>query len=125
MDSSNEDGTHFYDAEGNEVTGDNTLIKYNGKYYNLDTTEFIIDLDGHGTPIVNSDSINLFEKFKFKNGNNRESIDISPVEKAAKVRYGNASDVRIEIRYGADDSLFELKKVYIDYLKTPQNIRLT
>ena len=31
----------------------------------------------------------------------------------------------MEIRYGKDTSLFELVNVYIDYLKTPQNIRLT
>ena len=31
----------------------------------------------------------------------------------------------MEIRYGKDDSLFELESVYVDYLKTPQNVRLT
>ena len=31
----------------------------------------------------------------------------------------------MEIRYGTDDSIFELKKVYVDYIKAPQNIRLT
>lgn len=40
-------------------------------------------------------------------------------------RYGNKSKVRMEIRYGKDDSLFKLQKVYIDYLKVPQFIRLT
>lgn len=49
----------------------------------------------------------------------------SLVEKPGKNRYGNASKVRMEIRYGKDDSLFELAKVYIDYLKAPQHIRLT
>ena len=51
--------------------------------------------------------------------------EVSIVEKEAGVRYGNKTDVRLEIRYGSDDSLFVLKKVYIDYLKTPQHIRLT
>jgi hypothetical protein len=40
-------------------------------------------------------------------------------EKGAEIRYGNRSEVRIEIRYGTDDSIFELSDVYIDYLKTP------
>ena len=40
-------------------------------------------------------------------------------------RYGNKSKVRMEIRYGKDNSVFELKKVYIDYLKAPKFIRLT
>ncbi len=48
----------------------------------------------------------------------------SVIEKEAAVRYGNASSVRCEIRYGSDD-VFELKKVFVDYIKTPQYIRLT
>lgn len=47
------------------------------------------------------------------------------VEKSAGTRYGNRSKVRMEIRYGVDNSLFTLNKVYIDYLKAPQFIRLT
>ena len=50
---------------------------------------------------------------------------ISNVERGAEIRYGNVSNVRMEIRYGTDDTLFRLKKVYIDYIKAPQNIRLT
>lgn len=49
----------------------------------------------------------------------------SAVERAAGVRYGNVSEVRCEIRYGTDNSVFELKSVYIDYIKAPQEIRLT
>lgn len=51
--------------------------------------------------------------------------EVSNVERLAKVRYGNVSPVRMEIRYGKDTSLFELEKVFIDYIKTPQYIRLT
>lgn len=49
----------------------------------------------------------------------------SVVEKEAGVRYGNASSVRCEIRYGKDNSVFELQSVVIDYIKAPQTIRLT
>jgi len=49
----------------------------------------------------------------------------SLVERSAQVRYGNSSQVRMEIRYGTDDSVFKLSKVYIDYIKSPQHIRLT
>ena len=49
----------------------------------------------------------------------------SLVERPSEVRFGNSSTVRMEIRYGKDDTLFELVNVYVDYLKTPQNIRLT
>lgn len=50
---------------------------------------------------------------------------VSVVEKLAINRYGNASPIRMEIRYGKDNSVFELVKVSIDYLKSPQHIRLT
>lgn len=51
--------------------------------------------------------------------------EISLVERDAIHRYGNPSNVRLEIRYGKDDSLFQLVNVYVDYIKTPQEIRLT
>lgn len=53
------------------------------------------------------------------------SNDVNAVERSGQIRFGNTSQVRMEIRYGKDTSLFELVNVYIDYLKTPQNIRLT
>lgn len=49
----------------------------------------------------------------------------SVVEKEAGVRYGNSTNVRMEIRYGHDRSVFELIAVAIDYIKAPQTIRLT
>lgn len=49
----------------------------------------------------------------------------SLVEREAGVRYGNASNVRMEIRYGKDDSLFQLEGIMVDYIKAPQTIRLT
>lgn len=65
---------------------------------------------------------------------NTEDIDYSPlgteptpenIEKVAANRFGNKTKVRMEIRYGKDNSVFELSKVYIDYIKAPQFIRLT
>lgn len=46
-----------------------------------------------------------------------QKIDV--VEKDAQHRYGNNSKVRMEIRYGRSDDIFELVKVHVDYLKTP------
>ena len=51
--------------------------------------------------------------------------DQSVVEKPIATRIGNASKVRCEIRYGKDDTLFQLAEVHIDYVKVPQHIRLT
>lgn len=49
----------------------------------------------------------------------------SVVEKPTASRIGNASNVRLEVRYGKDDTLFQLKEIQIDYVKVPQHIRLT
>ena len=49
----------------------------------------------------------------------------SLVEKEVGFRYGNSSNVRLEIRYGKDDTVFELVGVVVDYIKTPQLIRIT
>lgn len=51
--------------------------------------------------------------------------EISLVERDGIHRYGNPSNVRIEIRYGKDDTVFQLANIYVDYIKTPQEIRLT
>lgn len=50
---------------------------------------------------------------------------VTQVERAAQIRYGNPSSVRLEIRYGKDDTLFQLDSVYVDYIKAPQYIRIT
>lgn len=75
------------------------------------------------TIIVNSTSTgqsNLPRTISLTNINNK-----SQIEKEAGVRYGNSSAVRCEIRYGRDSSVFELTHVIIDYIKVPQQIRLT
>lgn len=66
---------------------------------------------------------NFQRTFKLKNG--EVSKDISLIEKPTAVRVANPSNVRCEIRYGKDDSLFQLVEVQIDYVKSPQFIRLT
>ena len=73
-----------------------------------------------------------------KSGTNPRSLVIgglnaSTIERSQGLRYGNVSKVRMEIRYGTDNSIFTLDheegkkggKIYIDYIKTPQHIRLT
>ena len=54
-----------------------------------------------------------------------DRLDAQSPTRTAAVRYGNTSRVKMEIRYGKDSNTFELSKVYIDYLKAPQHIRLT
>lgn len=63
----------------------------------------VIDINGYG---INGN----YEQYALRN---------------TQIRYGNPSKVLMEIRYGQDTSTFELVKVMVDYIKTPQHIRLT
>jgi hypothetical protein len=54
-----------------------------------------------------------------------ESSEVSVINRQGGIRYGNVSPLIIEIRYGADDKSFELIKIHIDYIKTPQYVTLT
>ena len=71
------------------------------------------------TAVTDNTGSNFSRTFKLNNK------DESLVEKNIAVRVGNPSNVRLEIRYGKDDTLFQLKEVHIDYVKVPQHIRLT
>lgn len=53
------------------------------------------------------------------------TTDANLITKVDGNRYGNKSKVRMEIRYGFDNTTFTLSKVYVDYLKTPKYITLT
>lgn len=71
---------------------------------------------------IDSQNSNFQRTYKF--GDN-DTDRISLVEKPIAARIGNTSNVRCEIRYGKDDSLFQLAEVQVDYVKCPQFIRLT
>ena len=71
---------------------------------------------------IETKNSNFQRTYKF--GEN-ETDRISLVEKPIAARIGNTSNVRCEIRYGKDDSLFQLAEVQVDYVKCPQFIRLT
>lgn len=75
-----------------------------------------------GTDIEKQNS-NFQRTFKLKVGDATQQVSL--VEKPIALRAGNTSNVRCEIRYGKDDSLFQLVEVQIDYVKCPQFIRLT
>ena len=71
------------------------------------------------------DTYNTIDSQNNINFINSNTGEIENVQRIAENRYGNKSQVRMEIRYGKDDSTFKLSLVYIDYLKAPQFIRLT
>ena len=86
------------------------------------TTDAIAAANGSvvGEGIAN-DTFNLPRAALMAGGTKKVSL----VEKPTGQRLANASKVRVEIRTGKDDSIFELKSIYIDYIKAPQFIRLT
>jgi len=77
--------------------------------------------DGMNKAIVEGEGGRESQTLKIGNTTTEASLR----EKGAGIRYGNRSEVRVEIRYGTDDSVFELTDVYIDYIKAPQHVRLT
>ena len=72
---------------------------------------------------INTQNSNFQRTYEFKA--NGVTSRVSLVEKDSAIRIGNTSNVRCEIRYGKDDSLFQLAEVQVDYVKCPQFIRLT
>lgn len=100
-------------------------------------------VDGTNNPIINDrgtdiNSVNILEQQdSFGNKYAQDIPDqgllrnitingkkINSVNKLPKIRYGNPSNVRIEIKCG-DNKALQLNSVYIDYIKTPQNILLS
>ena len=82
-----------------------------------------IDAGTVGGTNVETQNSNFQRTFKLKVGDQEQQVSL--VEKPIALRAGNTSNVRCEIRYGKDDSLFQLVEVQIDYVKCPQFIRLT
>lgn len=82
-----------------------------------------IDAGTAGGTDVEAQNSNFQRTFKLKTTKGEEQVSL--VEKPIALRAGNTSNVRCEIRYGKDDSLFQLVEVQIDYVKCPQFIRLT
>ena len=72
---------------------------------------------------VEAQNPNFQRTFKLKTTKGEQQVSL--VEKPIALRAGNTSNVRCEVRYGKDDSLFQLVEVQIDYVKCPQFIRLT
>lgn len=82
-----------------------------------------IDAGTTGGTDVEAQNSNFQRTFKLKTTKGEQQVSL--VEKPIALRAGNTSNVRCEIRYGKDDSLFQLVEVQIDYIKCPQFIRLT
>ena len=100
------------------------IAKFPYQVTHADGGEGVTDINAGttGGTDISSQNSNFQRTYKF--GEN-ETDRISLVEKPIAARIGNTSNVRCEIRYGKDDSLFQLAEVQVDYVKCPQFIRLT
>lgn len=106
-------GTRVYVKDGDVYKEDTCITKIEGA-----------TMDDLSTKIVEGKTTKSNFPRTIKLGK-PDSRTVSTVDRDAGTRYGNASNVRMEIRYGHDDSVFKLEKVFIDYIKSPQTIRLT
>ena len=96
--------------------------KANTSYIDSEGKPVSFEQDGNNKTIVEGSGTPKTINIKISNQSQQE---FSNVERGAEIRYGNVSQVRLEIRYGTDNTVFQLQNVYVDYIKAPQNIRLT
>lgn len=116
-------GTQYYVAVENKIGEgtDSPNAEYNVHPTATETTNAISSSNGSVVGEgISGDVFNL-PRTSDMSGNKKVSL----VEKPTAQRLANSSKVRVEIRTGKDDSIFELKSIYIDYIKAPQYIRLT
>ena len=121
--------SHTYDGtSGNSIPNSNIAIPTDpyGTDINSLTASNITDKEGnkYADPKSVEGGVSRVIDLRDTKGDN-PSTTINAVERVGQVRYGNPGNVRIEIRYGKDNSLFQLERVYVDYIKAPQYIRLT
>ena len=68
------------------------------------------------TAVKGSISAEFPRETTLRSSQTADSQDVSLIEKPANLRHSNQSDVRLEIRYGKDTSVFELVEVVIENL---------
>ena len=108
------------------VSGDGTPTDENPAGYtgtDMNVGGYKVTSDDDTVSTEKTAGSNFQRTFKLKQGDSTKEVSL--VEKPTAVRVANPSNVRCEIRYGRDDSLFQLVEVQIDYVKSPQYIRLT
>ena len=97
-------------------------------YYSKDLEHWYLDKNfTESATISNFDASNVktVQKEPFSRTINLNKHVVNTVEKPAYLRHSNPQKVRMEIRYGKDNSVYELVEVRVDYVKSPQFIRLT
>lgn len=122
-----------YDVTANYKCYDaNTKVHFGVKRLTSDMYSQIIHnyfmRPSYKNPYFYIQNVNINNTYPVTGTVDTEQVDIPSnqnVERVADNRYGNKSKVRMEIRFGKDNIIFVPSLVYIDYLKSPQYIRLT
>ena len=94
----------------------------NPSLQDLDVIDYEYTYFAEGNNELKVDTIQTNLPRTIKIGSTEEA---SLVERDSAVRVGNPTGIRCEIRYGSDSSVFELKKVLVDYIKVPQTVVIT
>ena len=117
---------YLISAKDDVAAGTRVYVK-DGDVYKEDT--YITKINGATMDDLSTKKSNFPRTIKLEEPDSRAVSTVprtvSIVDRDTGTRYGNASNVRMEIRYGHDNSVFSLEKVFIDYIKSPQTIRLT
>ncbi len=92
----------------------------------LPTNEYDEDVPGSTDQVwTGTEDTGYTKKTEFPRTIQIGSAKTTVIEVVPGSRHANASKARCEIRYGRDNSVYQLEKVFIDYIKAPQKIRLT
>ena len=97
-------------------------------YYSKDLENWYLDKNFTESATIsnfNQNNVKTVQKEPFSRTINLNKHIVNTVEKPAYLRHSNPQKVRMEIRYGKDNSVYELVEVRVDYVKSPQFIRLT
>lgn len=117
------------------------VLKQNFKCYDQGTTVYFqarrLNADMYSVIINNAYMRPLYRRpyYYVNNVNSNSNVITNPtmdnqikndsLRNEAYDRTSNITDIRLEIRYGMDDSIFKATRAYIDYIKSPMFIRLT
>ena len=97
-------------------------------YYSKDLENWYLDKNFTESATIsnfNQNNVKTVQKEPFSRTINLNKHIVNTVEKPSYLRHSNPQKVRMEIRYGKDNSVYELVEVRVDYVKSPQFIRLT
>lgn len=87
--------------------------------------EAILDYNDGTFALGTGDNVTSTPKGGSYSGGEYASSNLVDSQNEAGDRLANPSTVRLELRFGNDDTVFKPSMLYIDYLKAPMYIRLT